>query len=82
MMRVRIHLSSFFKALTGCGETMEDLPLGGTLDDLLNRLGERFPKLAAMRKSMLVAVDVEYQKPKYVLREGETVSLFPPVQGG
>jgi molybdopterin converting factor small subunit len=42
----------------------------------------RFPKLAAMQKSMLVAVGVEYQDRSYVLQNGDEVSLFPPVQGG
>ena len=31
---------------------------------------------------MLVAVGVDYQKPDYLLKEGDEVSLFPPVQGG
>jgi molybdopterin converting factor small subunit len=31
---------------------------------------------------MLVAVGVEYQGPEYVLKPGDEVSLFPPVQGG
>jgi molybdopterin converting factor small subunit len=31
---------------------------------------------------MLIAVGVDYQKGDYVLKEGDEVSLFPPVQGG
>jgi molybdopterin converting factor small subunit len=42
----------------------------------------RFPKLAAMQNSTLIAVGVEYQGRSYVLQEGNEVSLFPPVQGG
>jgi molybdopterin converting factor small subunit len=42
----------------------------------------RFPKLAGMRNSSLMAVGVDYQKPTCVLKEGDEVSLFPPVQGG
>jgi molybdopterin converting factor small subunit len=41
-----------------------------------------FPKLGAMKKSTLLAVGVEYQSRDYVLKEGDEVSLFPPVQGG
>jgi molybdopterin converting factor small subunit len=43
---------------------------------------EQFPKLSAVDKSMLVAVGVDYQTADYILREGDEVSLFPPVQGG
>jgi molybdopterin converting factor small subunit len=35
-----------------------------------------------MRKATLMAVGVDYQSRTYVLREGDEVSLFPPVQGG
>ncbi|MGI8966275.1 MAG: MoaD/ThiS family protein [Limisphaerales bacterium] len=35
-----------------------------------------------MKKSLLVAVGLDYQTWDYVLREGDEVSFFPPVQGG
>jgi molybdopterin converting factor small subunit len=35
-----------------------------------------------MRNSTLIAVGVDYQEKSYVLKEGDEVSLFPPVQGG
>jgi molybdopterin converting factor small subunit len=52
------------------------------LEDFLQKLFLRFPKLAAMKKSALVAVGIDYQAGDYVLAEGDEVSLFPPVQGG
>ena len=45
-------------------------------------LAERFPKLRGGEKSTLVAVGVEYAAKDQVLREGDEVSVFPPVQGG
>jgi molybdopterin converting factor small subunit len=35
-----------------------------------------------MERSMLVAVGVDYQPKDYILKNGDEVSLFPPVQGG
>lgn len=81
-MRLKIHFYSYFKDLTGCAETTEVIASGSTIADLLQRLIEKFPKLAAMQKSTLVAVGVEYQTKDYILKEGDEVSLFPPVQGG
>ncbi len=81
-MRVAIHFYSYFKDLTGCAETEETMAPGGTIGDLLRRLVARFPKLEPLQRSMLIAVGVDYQDRKYVLREGDEVSLFPPVQGG
>ncbi|MDB6019572.1 MAG: Molybdopterin converting factor, subunit 1 [Pedosphaera sp.] len=81
-MRVAVHFYSYLKETTGCTETVETLAAGGTIDDLIKQLIERFPKLGAMQNSTLIAVGVEYQGKNYVLKEGEEVSLFPPVQGG
>ena len=58
------------------------LAAGTTVGALHNQLMESFPKLAAMKKSTLLAVGVDYQPRDYVLQDGDDVSLFPPVQGG
>jgi molybdopterin converting factor small subunit len=79
---VPVHFYSYFKEITGCTEATETLAAGSTINDLLRQLITRFPKLGAMQNSTLIAVGVEYQGKSYVLKEGEEVSLFPPVQGG
>jgi molybdopterin converting factor small subunit len=79
---IKISFYSYFRELTGCENTEENVPAGATLGELFDRLGSRFPKLSAMRKSTLMAVGLEYQSGSYVLREGDAVSFFPPVQGG
>ena len=81
-MRVDVSFYSYFKELTGCVQTSETLPEGSTLDDLYRKLAARFPKLAALQKSTLIAVGVEYQPRDYALKDGDEISLFPPVQGG
>jgi MoaD family protein len=81
-MVVAVHFYSYFKDLTGVAQATEEVAAGTTIGDLLERLFARFPKLSAMQKSMLVAVGVDYQPKSYALKEGDEVSLFPPVQGG
>ena len=81
-MRVSVSFYSYFKDLTGCTQTIELMPEGSTLADLLQLLAQRFPKFATLSKSALLAVGVDYQRRDYVLSEGDEVSLFPPVQGG
>jgi len=81
-MQVTIQFFSYLKDLTGCTQTTETLADESTLGDLHEKLTVRFQKLAAMRKSTLLAVGVDYQPREYVLQEGDEVSLFPPVQGG
>ena len=81
-MRVSVSFYSYFKDLTGCAQTAEILANGSTLGDLFKQLMARFPKLTAMERSTLIAVGVDYQDRSYVLKDGDEVSLFPPVQGG
>jgi len=79
---IKIHFYSYFKDLTGCETTVVSIPEGTVLSEVHETLMAKFPKLAAMKKSTLIAVGVNYELPGHILREGEEVSLFPPVQGG
>jgi molybdopterin converting factor small subunit len=81
-MQVFVHFYSYFKGLTGCAETVQNVADGSTIDDLLRELITRFPKLAGLQNSTLVAIGVEYQHHACLLKPGDEVSLFPPVQGG
>jgi molybdopterin converting factor small subunit len=81
-MTVNVLFHSYFKDLTGCAQTPQSLAADATVQDLYQLLTARFPKLAAMEKSILIAVGVDYQPRDYVLQDGDEVSLFPPVQGG
>lgn len=81
-MTIRIQFFSWFKDLAGCDQTTETVPDGCTLGALYGKLMARFPKLEGTGKSTLFAVGVDYQTRDYVLKPGDEVSLFPPVQGG
>ena len=82
IMRITVAFYSYFKDLAGCALVTEELPEESRVSDLLKALADRFPRFAEMQKSMLVAVGVEYQDRNHVLKPGDEVSLFPPVQGG
>jgi molybdopterin converting factor small subunit len=81
-MTVRIQFFSWLKDQAGCAQATETLPEGCTLGELHEKLLRRFPGLAALRQSTLLAVGVEYQPRDHVLKEDDEISLFPPVQGG
>jgi molybdopterin converting factor small subunit len=81
-MCLKVSFYSYFKDLAGCAETNVTLSAGSTLGDLVKTLSDQFPKLGGMQRSLLMAVGVDYQPRDYVLKEGDVVSLFPPVQGG
>ena len=81
-MIIKTFFHSYFKELAGCSETVSELEPGSSIADLLKLLYRQFPRLEEMKRSTLIAVGLEYQKGDYPLREGDEVSLFPPVQGG
>jgi MoaD family protein len=81
-MNVTVVFYSYFKDLAGRDEVVLEIAPGHTIDSLLTQVFADFPRLAEMRRSMLVAVGVEYQNGSYALKPGDRVSLFPPVQGG
>jgi molybdopterin converting factor small subunit len=81
-MQIRVQFHSYFRDLTGCRETTVTVAADATLGALHDQLMTCFPKLAAMKKSTLLAVGVDYQPRDHVLKEGDEISLFPPVSGG
>ena len=81
-MQIRVSFYSYFKDLAGCADYTEALPESITLGALKMAVLARFPGLRQFEKSMLTAVGVDYQGPDYVLRDGDEVAFFPPVQGG
>ncbi len=81
-MNVPVQLWSYFRDLAGTARMEVELPADATVGDLLDAVHRLHPALAGLRNSTLIAVGVDYQRPDYRLREGDEVSLFPPVQGG
>jgi molybdopterin converting factor subunit 1 len=81
-MKVDVQFFSYFKEAAGCEHASEELPEGATVQTLMKRLHERFPKLAPAARSTLVAIDLEYARSDQPLKAGDQVALFPPVQGG
>ena len=81
-MEVSVSFYSYFKELTGCSHVTEQVVKGATLGDLFQQVATRFPRLAPMQNSTLMAIGVEYQDRGYILKPGDDVAFFPPVQGG
>jgi molybdopterin synthase catalytic subunit/molybdopterin converting factor small subunit len=81
-MTVTVQFFSFLRQLGAADELRVELPEPATVGDLLAELYRGRPKLAALDKTMLVAVGVEFAGRSDPLRDGDVVSLMPPLQGG
>lgn len=73
---------SRLKEAAGCAAWEVELSEGARLHDLVRALLEKFPQLAPWDGRLLLAVGLEYATPDHTLREGDEVSIMPPVQGG
>src|SRR5271170_1389478 len=81
-MRVRVLFFGQLKEITGVEQEETDLSEGARVEDLFERYGRRFPKLAAFRSSIAASVNQEYVAWRAPLATGDEVAFLPPVRGG
>jgi MoaE-MoaD fusion protein len=84
MTSMRVHVLFFgqLKEITGVTEEDAELSEGARVEDLFERYGRRFPKLAEFRPSIAASVNQEYAGWRAPLSTGDEVAFLPPVSGG
>jgi len=81
-MKIRTQFYAQLRDLVGSREMDVDLGEGATVGDLLDQIYAQRPKLRPHDKSILIGAGVEFVDRNYKLKEGEEISIMPPVQGG
>lgn len=81
-MKVEVQFFSRLRDLAGVSRIEQELPDGATIRELLETLYGAFPRLREWDAHILTAVGLEYTGREQALREGDSVSVMPPVQGG
>jgi len=81
-MRVRVLFFGQLKDITGVAQEDAELSEGARVEDLFERYGRRFPKLADFRPSIAASVNQEYATWRAPLSTGDEVAFLPPVSGG
>lgn len=81
-MKITVQLFSFFRQLAGKSELPLDLPDSATVSDALTQLYADLPQLKQVDKTVLTAIGVEFATRTTKLRDGDVLSLMPPLQGG
>ena len=81
-MKIEVQFFARLRDLVGNARYELDLPAGSTAADLLARLYADHPKMRDWDKTLLIAIGLEFAERTQELREGESVSIMPPVQGG
>jgi molybdopterin synthase catalytic subunit len=81
-VKITVQFFSFFRQLTGQNELPLDLPDSATVADALSQLYVKFPRLKDADKTALIAIGLELATRSTRLRDGDVLSLMPPLQGG
>ncbi|MGA2371593.1 MAG: molybdenum cofactor biosynthesis protein [Candidatus Korobacteraceae bacterium] len=81
-MKVKVRYFGMLKEIAGRDQEVVELSDGTCVSDLFAQLQQGFPKLAAFRGSIALAVNLEYSDGSAVLHDDDEVALIPPVSGG
>ena len=81
-MRVRVLFFGQLKEIIGRGEDYAEVVDGARLEDLFATYGERYPKLASFRNSVVASVNQSFADWTSPLAMGDEVAFLPPVSGG
>lgn len=81
-MKITLRYFAAVREASGKSEEQREVPDGTTTSDLLDALASEHPRLAGMRRSLLLMVNQDYVAPDYVLRDGDEFVVVPPVSGG
>ena len=79
---IRVLFFGLLKDITGRAEESYSAPEGATAGSLFDDYALRFPVLAGLRASILLAVNQSFAQPAQILSDGDEVAFLPPVSGG
>jgi molybdopterin synthase catalytic subunit len=66
------------------GKSVESLSIddGTTAGEIFTIATQDVPRLAGLKRAVMVMVNEDYVEPDHVLKDGDEVALIPPVSGG
>jgi molybdopterin converting factor small subunit len=70
------------RILTHESEIEFEIPSGSTVQQAVDLILHRYSKLKEISNSLRYALDEEYAQGPMQIRDGQTLAVIPPVQGG
>jgi molybdopterin converting factor subunit 1 len=81
-VRVRVKFFAAPREALGMKEIAREVPVGTTVEELVDLLTEEYPVLRAYTRFISVAVNRAYVGMQTELHDGDEVACLPPVGGG
>ena len=81
-MRITLRMFAILRERSGISQMEIELRDGATVAAAIKQVGQQFAGIADLLPRTAAAVNLNYAKPAYVLRDGDELALIPPVSGG
>jgi molybdopterin synthase sulfur carrier subunit len=81
-MKVHAEFYSRLREIVGAPSREVALPEGARVGELVAQLCSDYPRLGDFERSMLFGIGLEFVNADHLLRDGDTIAVMPPVQGG
>ena len=81
-MKIVLRLFASYREAIGKSEIRVEVEAGSTPRDVLSMLRELYPQTRRLSDRLAYAVNGSYAPADTVLKEGDEVTLIPPVAGG
>ncbi|HBW47128.1 TPA: hypothetical protein DEF17_04260, partial [bacterium] len=78
-MKIKVEAFASAKDLFGFKEKYFDIPDGASLQDTITFLSAKFPDANDLLDISSYAVNSEYSSLDSILKDGDTISILPPV---
>lgn len=70
------------KEIVGSAELSRNVPRGSSTQELFEQIAAEFPRLAALRGSVVLARNAAFVQAPEALTDGDEIAFLPPVSGG
>ncbi|MDQ3011275.1 MAG: molybdopterin converting factor subunit 1 [Acidobacteriota bacterium] len=81
-IKITVLLFGACREAAGISQLGCDLNAPATAASAWSEIKRQFPALSGFERNALVAVNEEHARMDHVLRDGDTLAIFPPVSGG
>ena len=81
-MKVKVKFFSAHREAVGSSEMEVEVDGGTDVNGLLNKLEVIYPELKKLADYTVLSLNHRYAGGSELLKEGDEVAIFPPVEGG
>jgi len=81
-MKIKVKFFAILRERVGAGEVTKDVHDGTTVGELWTSLKREYAKLSSLEMRLLYAVNQNYVRADYILKDRDEVVFVPPVSGG